>query len=327
MTINIEKPKQKSLEIYPWGTSRPYYAYGDFIKKKFGSRVQKVIVDADFSCPNRDGSKGFGGCSYCNNDSFKPGYCKKELSIEQQVSSGIEFLSRRYRANKFMVYFQPYSNTYAPLEQLKDLYEQALQHQQVIGLSIGTRPDCIDETKIAYLQELAERYFITIEYGLESPYDETLHWINRQHDFQSWVQAVELTAGRGINICCHLILGFPTETREMMLEIARIISRYPIDELKIHHLHIVPGTVLAKRYQEQPFPLLGFEEYVQLVAEFLSHLRPDIKIQRLAGDTPPGMLIAPDWGKRSGDIQRRIESELIRQQLWQGKNIFQRRIE
>lgn len=322
MAVNIEKVPQKSSEIFPWGTSRPYNAYGDFIRKKFGRRVQKVIVDAGFTCPNRNGSKGFGGCTYCNNDSFKPRYCNPELSIEQQVSSGIEFLLRRYRTDKFMVYFQPYSNTYAPLDQLKDLYEQALRHPQVIGLSIGTRPDCIDEEKIAYLQELAEKYFITIEYGLESPYDETLRWINRQHNFQSWVQAVELTQGRGIHSCSHIILGFPTETREMMLETAGIISRYPFNELKIHHLHVVPKTVLAKKYQDHPFPLLNFEEYVQLVVDFLSYLRPDIKIQRLAGDTPPGMLIAPDWGVRGSEIQRRIEAELIRHQLWQGKKYF-----
>jgi radical SAM protein (TIGR01212 family) len=322
MAINIEKVPQKSSQIFPWGTSRPYNAYGDFIKKKFGSRVQKVIVDAGFSCPNRDGSKGYGGCTYCNNDSFKPRYCNPELSIAEQVTSGIEFLSRRYKADKFMVYFQPYSNTHAPLEELKKKYEQALQHPQVIGLSIGTRPDCIDEAKIAYLQELAQKYFITIEYGLESPYDETLRWINRQHDFQSWVQAVELTAGRGIHICCHIILGFPSETREMMLGTAKIISRHPIDDLKIHHLHIVPKTVLAKRYQDEPFPLLGYEEYIQFVAEFLSYLRPDIKIQRLAGETPPGMLIAPDWGVKGGEIQRRIEAELNCQQLWQGKKYF-----
>lgn len=322
MSLNTKKVSQKYSQIFPWGSSRPFYAYGDFIKKKFGSRVQKVIVDAGFTCPNRDGRKGYGGCIYCNNDSFTPGYCRSELSISEQVQSGIEFLSRRYKANKFIVYFQPYSNTYAPLPELKNIYAQALQHPQVIGLSIGTRPDCIDEEKIAYLQELAQKYFITIEYGLESPYDETLRWINRQHDFQSWVQAVKMTAGRGISICTHLILGFPVETREMMIETARIISRYPIDDLKIHHLHIVPHTVLAKKYQEQPFTLLDYEEYVQLVVEFLTYLRPDIKIQRLAGETPPGMLIAPDWGVRGAEIQRQIEQELIHQHCWQGKNYF-----
>lgn len=322
MSLNKEKVPQKFSQIFSWGSSRPLNAYGDFIKRKFGSRVQKVIVDAGFTCPNRDGSKGVGGCIYCNNDSFKPGYCRSELSIREQVHSGIEILSRRYRANKFMVYFQPYSNTYAPLTELKKIYQQALQHPQVIGLSIGTRPDCIDEEKVAYLQELAQKYFITIEYGLESPYDETLRWINRQHDFQSWVQAVEMTAGRGISICTHLILGFPIETREMMIETAKIISQYPIDDLKIHHLHLVPHTVLAKKYQEQPFPLLGYENYVQLVVEFLTYLRPDIKIQRLAGETPPGMLIAPDWGVRGAEIQRQIEEELVRQKCWQGKKYF-----
>jgi len=290
----------------------------DYIRKKFGARVQKVIVDAGFTCPNRDGTKGFGGCNYCNNNSFKPPYCQPKLSVFEQVTAGIEFLSRRYKVDRFIVYFQPYSNTYAPLPHLQNLYEQALSHPQVIGLAIGTRSDCVDEKKIAYLEQLARDYYITIEYGLESPFDRTLEWIGRKHNFKSWEDAVKMTAGRGIYICSHVILGLPTESREEMLKTAEIVSHYPIDYLKIHHLHIVKKTILAKKYKDAPFPLLGYWEYIDLVIEFLKRLRPDIKIQRLVGETHPRILIAPNWGLRADVIQRHIEDEMEKRNVWQG---------
>jgi len=265
--------------VFPWGTNRRYNAFVDYAKQIFGSRIQKVIVDAGFTCPNRDGSKGYGGCIYCNNESFKPRYSDPEKNIINQVETGINFLSKRYKVDKFIVYFQPYSNTYAPLEHLKFLYEQALSHPQVIGISIGTRPDCVDEEKIEYLEQLARDYYVTIEYGLESPHDKTLKWINRQHDFNKWVDAVNMTAGKGIHICSHIILGFPTESKTEMLETAYILSQYPIDYLKIHHLHIVENTILEKKYRDKPFYLFTYKEYLQLVIDFLQHLKPEIKIQ------------------------------------------------
>ena len=305
--------------VFPWGSVRRYNAYVDYLRQRFGGRVQKVIVDAGFTCPNRDGSKGRGGCIYCNNDSFKPPYCEPGMDVRRQVEAGIEYLSRRYKVNRFIAYFQPYSNTYAPLPRLQELYEQALAHPQVIGLAIGTRSDCIDEAKLNYLQQLAQNYYITIEYGLESPYDHTLRWIRRGHDFRNWVEAVQLTAGRGIHICAHVILGFPTETREQMLNTARIVSRYPIDYLKIHHLHVVKGTVLEKMYEQEPFPLPGYREYVELVVEFLQWVKPQIKVQRLVGETHPRILVAPHWGLRADTIQRHIEEELKKRDAWQGK--------
>ncbi|MEJ2637840.1 MAG: TIGR01212 family radical SAM protein, partial [Calditrichia bacterium] len=268
------KDKNNSGTGFPWNSTRRYNAYVDYLKGRYGSRVQKVIVDAGFTCPNRDGTKGYSGCIYCNNDSFKPPYCKPDMSIKEQVAAGAEYLARRYKVDKFIVYFQPYSNTYAPLSRLKNLYEQALDHPRVVGLAIGTRADCIDAEKIAYLEELAGQYYITVEYGLESVFDRTLRWINRQHDFRAWVDAVEMTARRGIHICSHVILGFPTETREEMLKAAETISRYPVDYLKIHHLHSVEKTVLARKYQKEPFPLPGYREYVDLVVEFIQYLRP-----------------------------------------------------
>ncbi len=311
--------RQNVSKMFPWGTNRPYNAYVDDMRQRFGERVQKVIVDAGFTCPNRDGTKGYGGCIYCNNESFKPSYCKPIYSVRQQVEAGIEFLQRRYGARKFIVYFQPYSNTYAPLPRLQELYEQALEHPQVIGLAIGTRSDCVDESIIRYIEQLAREYYITIEYGLESPYDKTLEWIHRGHDFANWERAIELTAGRGIHICAHVILGFPTETREEMLETARIVSRYPIDYLKIHHLHVVRGTILEKMYREHPFPLPGYREYIQLVVDFLERLRPDIKIQRLVGETHPRILVAPNWGLRADVIQRHIEEALRERNTFQGR--------
>ena len=310
---STENPK------YPWGTSRPYNAYVDYLRQTFGTRLQKVTVDAGFTCPNRDGSKGYGGCIYCNNESFKQTYNTTEMSISDQIETGISFLSRRYKVDRFIVYFQAYSNTYAPLKRLQVLFEQALSHPRVAGLAIGTRSDCIDEEKIAYLEQLARDYYITIEYGLESPYDKSLTWISRQHDFQNWVDAVEMIAGRGIHICSHIILGFPTETRKEMLETARIISRYPIDDLKIHHLHIVRKTILAKKYQDNPFHLFNYREYIEFVPQFLQHLRPDIRVQRLVGETHPRLLIGPNWGLRADVIQRDIEHEMQRKGVWQGK--------
>ena len=319
MKIATQKTGKRKSPVFAWGTNRRYNAYVDYLKARFGSRVQKVIVDAGFSCPNRDGSKGYGGCIYCNNESFKPPYCQPQMSVKEQVAAGIEYLSRRYKVNRFIAYFQPYSNTYAPLSRLQELYRQALEHPQVIGLAIGTRSDCVDEEKIGFLQQLARDYYVTIEYGLESPYDKTLQWINRQHDFQNWAEAVRLTAGRGIHICAHVILGFPGESREEMLETARIVSDYPLDYLKIHHLHIVKNTVLANRYRESPFPLLDYRAYIDLVVEFIRRLRPDIKIQRLVGETHPRILIAPNWGLRADVIQRHIEEEMERRDVWQGK--------
>lgn len=319
MSSVIDQSARKLAQIFPWGTTRRYNAYIDYLKQRFGSRVQKVIVDAGFTCPNRDGSKGVGGCTYCNNDSFKPPYCLPNMSVADQVKEGIEFLSRRYKVDKFIVYFQSYSNTYASLRHLQKLYEEALNHPQVIGLAVGTRSDCIDEQKIDYFSQLARDYYVTLEYGLESPYDKTLRWIRRMHDFESWEKAVKLTAGRGIHICAHIILGFPTESRDEMLKTAEIVSKYPIDYLKIHHLHVVKKTILEKIYRENPFPLPAYRDYVDLVTEFLQRLKPEIKVQRLVGETHPRILVVPNWGIRANIIQQHIEEKLAERDIWQGK--------
>lgn len=318
MTENILIQPETELQ-FPWKSQRRYNAYVGYLKERFGGRLQKVSVDAGFTCPNRDGSKAFGGCTYCNNVSFVPPYCKPGMSIAQQVESGIEFMSRRYKVSQFMVYFQAYSNTYAPLDYLKGLYKQALAHPQVKGITIGTRPDCVDEEKIAYFEELAKETYVSIEYGLESIYDRSLEQLNRGHTVQEWIDAVEMTANRGIHLCTHLILGLPGETHEDMLKAAEFVSQQPINAIKLHHLHIVKKTQLAVQYSREPFPVFEYDEYVDLVVEFLQRLRPDIQIQRLVGETHPEHLVAPIWNVRASDVQQEIEKRMQERDVWQGK--------
>jgi len=296
-----------------------YHTYNQYLINKYGERIQKVTVDAGFTCPNRDGTVARGGCIYCNNLSFNPGYNDPAKSIGQQISEGMEFLKRRYHVNKYIVYFQPYSNTYAPLDHLKRLYEEALSVPGVIGLTIGTRPDCIDGEKLRYLSELAKAYDITVEYGLESIYDETLVKINRGHDYQSYLNALDMTRGLGIKICTHIILGFPWETPEQWSREAEILSSLEFHFLKIHQLHIVKKTVLASLYRFKPFKLLSLSEYVTVVTDFLEKLNPAIIIQRMAGEAPPHTLIAPKWGKRVPEIIRYIDKEFEFRNSWQGK--------
>jgi uncharacterized protein len=303
----------------PFAGGNRYNSYGAFLRETFGCRVYKVIVDAGFTCPNRDGTVARGGCTYCSNDSFRPDSVSRLLPIQDQLDSGIEYLRSRYRARKFIVYFQPFSNTHAPLIQLAPLYEEALSHPEIVGLSVGTRPDCIDGEKLDWFERAARTHFITIEYGLESIYDGTLARINRGHDFRCWQQAVACTQGRGIRICAHLILGFPWETRDQMLAMADAISSAGIDFLKIHHLHVVRHTAMAREYLEKPFPLLEFEEYLLLVTGFLERLSPEIRIERLFGLAPDEQLIAPRWGRSQAEIRAAIGRTLAECNTWQGR--------
>jgi radical SAM protein (TIGR01212 family) len=305
---------------FVWGDPMRYNSFAAYQKRAYGTRVQKVTVNAGFTCPNRDGTLARGGCIYCNNHSFNPSYNEARNPIRQQIDEGIEYLQRRYKdVTKFIVYFQPYSNTYAPLDTLKRLYEEALSHPLVAGLTIGTRPDCIDEQNIRYLAELATTYDITIEYGLESISDETLRRINRQHDVQAYLNALELTAGRGIKICTHMILGFPWETREMWLHTAGWLSGKPFDFLKVHQLHIVKDTVLAEQFAKNPFRLPELSEYLDVIIGFLERLNPRIVIQRLFGEAPPALLVAPDWGIRNTQLLKMLDEEMERRDTWQGK--------
>ena len=282
-------------------------SYGRFLRDKFGCRVYKVSLDAGFNCPNRDGSFSTAGCAYCNGDSFRPKTSDRIKPIEQQIAEGAEYLRLRYGAEKFIAYFQSATNTYAPLDILAPLYEAAVVQANIVGIAIGTRPDCIDEEKLAWLQRLAEKYFVTIEYGLQSASDETLRRINRGHDVASWQNAVAMTRGRGIYIGTHLILGFPWESREDALSGARVVSDAGIDFLKLHHLHIVRGSSLAEKYLDQPFHLLDIEEYAGLAADFIECLNSNVYIERLFATAPAGQLIAPVWGKSKTETRRFIE--------------------
>jgi radical SAM protein (TIGR01212 family) len=300
-----------------------YNSYGRFLKEQFGRRVYKVSVDGGFSCPNRDGTIAVGGCTYCNNESFRPRSASRLKPVLEQVREGIEFFRRRNNAEKFIIYFQPFTNTHAPLEKLIPLYETALSHPDVVGISIGTRPDCIDEDKISWLEKAASTHFVTLEYGLQSIYDTTLARIHRGHNFQCWLEAMQRTRGRGIWLCAHLILGFPWETREEMLREAEVISDQGLNFLKLHHLHVVHNTALEDEYHAKPFPLLGLEEYADLVADFLERLSPDIFVERLFGTAPKDQLIGPMWEKSKAEIQRTIEAKLVTRNTWQGKSIRQ----
>ena len=298
-----------------------YNSFGAYIRKRFNTSVYKVNVDAGFTCPNRDGTVGTSGCIYCNNDSFRPNSCRPTLSVSEQIKNGTEYIKKRYKADKFLVYFQPYTNTYAPVEELAILYKDALSSPSVVGLAIGTRPDAVDEEKIALLESLAEKYFILVEYGMQSMYDKSLDFINRGHNYAAFKKALEMTRNRGILIGAHIIVGFPTETREEMLSMADELSPLQVDFLKIHQLQVIKDTPLELMYKENPFHVFGYDEYLEFVADFLERLSPRIVLQRLFATAPDNILIAPQWGKNRQEILRDIEKTLEVRDTFQGKKM------
>ncbi len=306
---------------FAWRHSRRYNDFPTYFKDKFKTRVQKVSVDAGFTCPNRDGSKGVGGCTYCNNKTFKPTYCNLETSIAEQLQQGINFFARKYKGMRFLAYFQAYTNTYAPLENLKLLYEEALQHPKIIGLVISTRPDCIDEKLLDYLERLSEEYYIMLELGVESHLDSTLESINRGHSFAESVWALEQTSKRGINNCAHLILGLPGEDREDWLNQASVISQLPVKNLKLHQLQIHKGTVLEDQFEKdkKTFHLFSAEEYIELVVDYLELLNPEIVVERFISQAPPEMLVAPKWGLKNFEFVAMVEKHLLERDTWQGR--------
>ena len=295
--------------------------------------MQKVVVDAGFTCPNRDGTKGVGGCTYCNNDAFNPSYCNPVEPLHSQIAKGIEFHSVRYRrATKYLVYFQPYSNTYAPLQKLKELYENALEYPGVAGLVIGTRPDCIDDPTLAYLQELSHRYYIQVEYGVESCSDKTLDRINRQHHFALSEEVIRKTHALGIKTGAHFIFGLPGETLDSMLSSVKIISTLPLDTVKFHQLQVVSGTRIEQDFMEHPadFHQFTLEGYIDFIVRFLELLNPAVVVERFSGEIPPRFMPPEEelaalpppqrWGLiRYDAVLRLIEKELERRDTWQGK--------
>jgi len=296
-----------------------YNSFGTYMRNTFGTTVYKVNVDAGFTCPNRDGTLGFSGCIYCNNDSFRPNSCKPSLAVSEQVSNGIAHTKKRFRAAKFLVYFQAYTNTYAPVDELYRLYSEALAAPDVIGLAIGTRPDAVDRPKIELLESLAKKYFILVEYGLQSMYAKSLEFMQRGHDYNAFLSALEMTRGRGIHIGVHLIAGFPTETRAETLAMADEMSQLPIGFLKMHQLQVIKNTPLAEIYRERPFHVFSYREYLDFVVEFIERTSPHIVFQRLFATAPDDILIAPEWGKSRHQILRDIEKHLDERDAAQGR--------
>jgi len=308
---------------FPWGHSRRYNSYSDYFKSTFGTRVQKVTIDAGFTCPNRDGTRGIGGCTYCNNDAFNPSYCEPHKSITQQINEGIDFHKVRYRrAKKYLAYFQAYSNTYASLDHLKSLYNEALDFPGVAGLVIGTRPDCIDDEKLEYFARLAEKHYVIIEYGIESCYNKTLERINRGHTFEESAVTIRKTAEYGIHTGAHLIFGLPGETEDEMLAEAEIVSLLPLDTIKFHQLQVIKNTRLAYDYSLNPsgFSLFTLERYIDFIVKFTERLNPQFVIERFMGEAPPRFQAGPTWGNlRTDQVQIMIENEMEKRNTWQGK--------
>lgn len=287
-----------------------YNDFGTWIRQRFPFRVQKISVDAGFTCPNRDGRLSTGGCVYCDNRTFNPSYCNPLKSVTEQLEEGKRFFQRKYPDMKYLAYFQAFTNTYAPVSKLRKLYEEALRVPDVVGLVIGTRPDCVSDELLDYLEGLNRRTFLLVEYGVETANDATLRLINRGHDFACARQAVERTHQRGILTGAHVILGLPGEDAAESLRQAPVISSLPIDILKIHQLQIVKGTRLAALYEEKPFHVYKVEEYLDLIARYISFLRDDLILERFVSQCPPDKLIAPRWGLKNHEFTDLLRNKL-----------------
>lgn len=298
-----------------------YNEFASFLKAYFPYKVQKISLNAGFTCPNRDGTKGLGGCTYCNNQTFNPDYCKTDKSVGCQLEEGKQFFSRKYPDMKYLAYFQAYTNTYAGLEGLKRKYEEALAVDGVVGLVVGTRPDCMPDDLLRYLTELNRQTFLLVEYGIETTSDETLRRINRGHTYAETVDAVCRTAASGILTGGHVILGLPGETRREIVEQAAILSRLPLTTLKMHQLQLIRGTRMANEYARRPedFHLFDVNEYIDLVIDYVEHLRPDLVLERFVSQSPKDLLIAPDWGLKNYEFTARVQKRMKEKGAYQGK--------
>ena len=296
-----------------------YNSYSQWIRKQFPYRVQKISIDAGFTCPNRDGKVGRGGCIFCDNNTFNPAYCDRKKTITQQLEEGKQFFSRKYPDMKYLAYFQAYSNTYDTLDVLKRKYEEALAVEDVVGLVIGTRPDCMPDDVLDYLEVLNKLTFLIVEYGIESANDETLQRINRGHSFETARQSVERTTGRGILTGAHVILGLPGEDATESIRQAALISSLKLNLLKIHQLQIIRGTYLAEIYEKKPFHLYSVDEYIKLIASYLQYLRKEIIVERFVSQSPPEMVIAPHWGMKNYEFTNLLVNYMKKEGVWQGK--------
>ncbi len=309
--------------MYPWGDDRRFNSYSGYFRRTFGGRVQKLSVNAGFTCPNRDGTVGIGGCTFCDNSAFTPSYCTPSKSVKQQLEEGIEFHVNRYRrAEKYLAYFQSFSNTHAPVERLREIYSQVFEVPGVVGVVVGTRPDCIDADRLDLFAELAEKYYVAIEYGVESCYDKTLRDINRGHSFGDARRAIEMTSERGIHTGAHFILGLPGESKEMLLEQCGEINSLRLDTVKFHQLQIFRDTPMGEDYDLHPekYRLFDLPEYIDLFCDITSRLRPGLVIERFASEAPPRFLKTSAWGLiRNEQLLAMFEKRLKERDLWQGK--------
>lgn len=298
-----------------------YNEYGPWLKQQLGMKVQKISLNAGFSCPNRDGKVGFGGCTYCNNQTFNPEYCDTSKSITQQLIEGKQFFARKYPDMKYLAYFQAYTNTYADIDTIKEKYEEALSVPDIVGIVIGTRPDCMPDELLDYLSELNKRTFLIIEYGVESVYDTTLLRINRGHSHAQTIDAITRTAARGIRIGIHIILGLPGESHEMLLKEADILSSLPVTLLKLHQLQLIKGTAMAEEYfaDSSDFNLFTADSYIDLVIDFIERLRPDIILERFVSQSPSSLLAIPGWGLKNYEFMDKVRKRMNERNAYQGR--------
>lgn len=305
--------------VQPRSGERRYYAFSRFLQERFGQKVYRVTIDAGFTCPNVDGTVAVGGCVYCDNRSFSPNRRLPRTTVRAQVDRGIALLSERYATRAFLAYFQAATNTYAPVARLRRLYDEALAHPQIVGLAIGTRPDCVPDPILDLLQDYARDRYVCLELGLQTIHDRTLDWMNRGHHYDAFVDAVERCRGRGLDLCAHVILGLPGESHADMMATATALATLPVNAVKIHNLHVVHDTPMEKMYEAGTVPMLTREAYVALVCDFLERLPPTMVIHRLSGDAPPDYLVAPTWCLDKPALLRAIHAELERRDSWQGK--------
>ena len=295
-----------------------YYDYGTWIRSRFPFRVQKISIDAGFTCPNRDGRLSTGGCIYCDNRTFNPAYCQRKDSITQQLEAGKQFFARKYPEMKYLAYFQAYTNTYASISHLHQLYEEALSVKDIVGIVIGTRPDCIYDELLDYLEDLNRRTFLIVEYGVESANEDTLRRINRGHSFAQSRLAIEKTHQRGILTGAHIILGLPGEDAQENLRQAPLISSLPIDILKIHQMQIIRDTRLADEFEQKPFHIYSVDEYIELIANYIQRLRKNLVLERFVSQSPKELLIAPQWGLKNHEFTDLLNNYLKNHQIHQG---------
>jgi uncharacterized protein len=304
--------------------NRRYYPFSRFLKERFGGKVYRVTVDGGFTCPNVDGTAAVGGCVFCDNRSFSPNRRLPRIGVRDQVERGIRLLDSRYGAKEYLAYFQAATNTYAAPAKLKRLYDEALENPRVVGLAIGTRPDCLPEEVLALLERYARDRYVCLEIGLQSIHDRSLAWMNRGHDYACFLDAVRRSQNRNLDVCVHVILGLPGESREDMLATADVLASLPIQGAKIHNLHVVKDTPLEKQHAEGTARMLERDEYVALVADFLERLPANCVIHRLTGDAPPDYLVAPLWCLDKAGLLNEIQGELARRESWQGKHFVSR---